>query len=109
MADETGGRLPFSVRFDAASREVVVMMTFGNPPRQTMRRKAFSSLEAVAVAVAEHHHEAFLQATLAGELASAAIAHLGADPGRLEEAVRALSDPASTVPLGAILHGEKQP
>ncbi|MCY0940177.1 MULTISPECIES: hypothetical protein [Streptomyces] len=31
--------------------------------------------------------------------------HLGADPTRLETAVRALSDPTSNVPLGTLLHG----
>lgn len=109
MPEPADEELPFHVRFDADSGEVVVMMTYGNPPRQTMRRKTYASQEALAVAIAGHHHESYLQARLANELASAAITHLGADPGRLQQAIRALSDPTSKVPVGAILRGEKRP
>ncbi|WP_189455913.1 hypothetical protein [Streptomyces abikoensis] len=109
MPEQDADELPFDVRFDADSGEVVVMITYGNPPRQTMRRKTYASQEALAVAIAEHNHEAFLQARLANVLASAAINHLGTDPGRLQRAVRALSDPTNTVPVGSILRGERQP
>ncbi|MGI5338881.1 hypothetical protein ACQEVS_16535 [Streptomyces sp. CA-181903] len=109
MPEPAAAPLPFHVRFDVGTGEVVVMMTFGNPPRQTVRRKTYASTEALAIAIAEHHHESLLQARLADELATAAITHLGADPGRLQQAVRALSDPTSTVPVGSILRGDPQP
>ncbi|GHF62459.1 hypothetical protein GCM10010218_49910 [Streptomyces mashuensis] len=109
MPEQAADELPFRVRFAPETGEVVVMMTYGNPPRQTMRRKTYDSTEALAIAIAEHHHESYLQARLANELAAAAITHLGADPGRLQKAVRALSDPTSTVPVGSILRGERQP
>ncbi|MFD4943558.1 sugar nucleotide-binding protein [Streptomyces sp. NPDC058409] len=37
--------------------------------------------------------------------ASAAVRHLGADPARLDAAVKALSDPTSNIPVSHILHG----
>lgn len=103
MPEPAAGQLPFRVEFDTATREVVVWKTFGVPPRQTMRRKAIASLEALAAEVAIHRHEAFLQHNLAQTLASAAVQHLGADPQSLEAAVKALSDPTSTAPVSQIL------
>ncbi|MFD4144093.1 hypothetical protein [Streptomyces sp. NPDC058572] len=103
MPDPAPVPLPFRVEFDPATREVVVWKTFGNPPHQTMRRKGIGSLEAIAAEVAIHRHEAFLQHNLAQTLASTAVQHLGADPQRLEAAVKALSDPTSTVPVSQIL------
>ncbi|MFF3277220.1 hypothetical protein ACFYWU_40820 [Streptomyces chrestomyceticus] len=96
-------QLPFRVGFDAATSQLVMWKTFGAPPRQTMRRKAIPSLEALAAEVAIHRHEAFLQHSLAQTLASAAVRHLGADSQSLEAAVKALSDPTSTVPVSQIL------
>ncbi|WJV51683.1 hypothetical protein [Streptomyces flavofungini] len=96
-------QLPFRVEFDAATGQLVVWKIFGNPPRQTTRRTPIPSLEALAAEVAVHRHEAFLQHSLAQTLASAAVKHLGADPQHLEAAVKALSDPTSTVPVSQIL------
>ncbi|MFE7115283.1 hypothetical protein ACFU99_07625 [Streptomyces sp. NPDC057654] len=109
MSDPQPGMLPFRVEFDPANREVVVWKTFGVPPRQTMRRKALPSLEALAAEVAIHRHEAFLQHSLAQTLASAAVQHLGADPQRLEAAVKALSDPTGTTPVSQILRRGPMP
>lgn len=105
MPEVPAQQLPFRVAYDAASREVVVWMTFGNGPKQITRRKTYPSLETLAIAVAGHRYEAFLQSRLANTLVQAAVTHLGADPARLETAVRALSDPTSTVPLGILLYG----
>jgi len=101
----TGQQLPFRVDFDQATGQLVLTMTFGVPPKQTTRTTTLPSLEQTAVEVALHRHEAFLQHQLAAALTDAAVRHLGADPGRLEQAVRALSDPASTTPVGRILRG----
>ncbi|MEU5437239.1 hypothetical protein AB0G73_28205 [Streptomyces sp. NPDC020719] len=109
MPESAPDQLPFRVGYDMDTRDIIVWMTFGAGGTQTTRRKVYTSLEATVVAVAEHQHEAYLQARLANELAGAAIKHLGADPQRLKAAVQALSDPTSTVPLGAILHGEATP
>ncbi|WJV51732.1 hypothetical protein [Streptomyces flavofungini] len=109
MPEIAPDELPFRVGYDMDSGAIIVWMTFGAGPRQTTRRKVYTSLEATVIAVAEHQHESFLQARLANELAHAAITHLGADPKRLQAAVRALSDPASTVPVGAILRGDSRP
>lgn len=109
MPEPAAGQLPFRVEFDTATREVVVWKTFGVPPRQTMRRKAIPSLEALAAEVAIHRHEAFLQHNLAQTLASAAVQHLGADPQSLEAAVRALSDPTDTTPVSQILRRGPMP
>jgi hypothetical protein len=109
VPDPAPGTLPFRVEFDPAKREVVVWKTFGVPPRQTMRRKEITSLEALAAEVAVHRHEAFLQHSLAQMLASAAVQHLGADPQRLEAAVKALSNPASTTPISQILRRGPMP
>ncbi|WP_055522808.1 hypothetical protein [Streptomyces graminilatus] len=105
MPEPAPEQLPFRVEFDAAKGEIVVAMTYGVPPQQTMRRKAIPSLEALAVAIAEHRHEAFLQTRLAQHLATAAVQHLGVDPVRLDAAVKALADPTSTVPVSQILRG----
>lgn len=105
MPEVPAEQLPFRVAYDASAREVVVWMTYGNGPKQTTRRKAIPSLEALAIAVAGHRYEAFLQSRLANTLVQAAVTHFGADPARLEAAVRALSDPTSTVPLGTLLYG----
>jgi hypothetical protein len=95
--------LPFRVEHDAKAGRLVVWKTFGNPPQQTMRRKEISTLEELAFEIAVHRHEAFLQHSLAQILASAAVQYLGADSGRLEAAVKALSDPSSSTPVSQIL------
>jgi hypothetical protein len=59
MPEQVPVPLPFRVEFDPAKREVVVSMTYGVPPHQTMRRKVIGSLEALVIAIAEHRHEAF--------------------------------------------------
>lgn len=105
MPEVPAQQLPFRVAYDAAAREGVVWMTFGSGPKQTTRRKTFPSLEALAIAVARHRHEAFLQSRLASTLVQTAVTHLGADPAGLEAAVSALSDPTSTVALGTLLYG----
>ncbi|SFD01845.1 hypothetical protein [Streptomyces aidingensis] len=105
MSDSSASAMPFRVEYREDSGEVVVWMTFGAGPKQTMRRKVFTSLEALVVAVTEHRWEAYLQSSLARELTQAAVDHLGANPQRLQQAVLALSDPASTVPLGELLYG----
>ncbi len=105
MPEPAPGHLPFRVEFDPAKRAVVVWMTFGNPPRQTTRRKEIGSLEALAAEMAIHRHEALLQTRLAQTLQAAAVQKLGADPQRLEAAVKALSDPTSTIPVSQILRG----
>lgn len=102
-------QLPFRIEFDAAQREVVVAMTYGDPPHQRVRRKTIESLEALVTAIAEHRHEAFLQTRLAQHLASAAVQHLGAEPARLEAAVNVLSDPTSTTPVSQLLRGTPPP
>ncbi|MGC5264064.1 ATP-binding protein [Streptomyces cyaneofuscatus] len=111
--DGTGGdghvtaeQMPFRVEYDQGTRELVVWVPLGQGPQQITRRKHIGSLEVLAIAVAAHRHEAFLQRRLADSLVSAAVAHLGADPGRLETAVRELADPTSTVPLGTLLRGD---
>ena len=109
MPDVAPAHWPFRVGFDVETREVIVWMTFGTGPKQTTRRTTITSLEALAVAVAEHRHEAFLQRGLADQLARAAVTYLGADPGRLESAVTALSDPTSTVPASQVLRGTSPP
>ncbi|MFG2586124.1 ATP-binding protein [Streptomyces malaysiensis] len=74
MAKETAvpevppDQLPFRVEYD----EGVVWMTYGSGPKQTARRKAIPSLEALAIAVAGHRYEAFLQGHLAHTLTQAA-------------------------------------
>jgi hypothetical protein len=98
-------QLPFRGEYDERTRELVVWVTYGSGPKQTTRRKAIPSLEALAIAIAGRRYEAFLQGRIAHTLTQAAVTHLGADPARLEAAVRALSDPTSTVPLGTLLHG----
>lgn len=103
--DVAAAQLPFRVECAPGARELVVWMALGHGPKQTTRRRSFRSMEALAVAVATHRHEALLQRQLADALVSAAVEHLGADPGRREEAVRALSDPTSNVPLGISLRG----
>ncbi|WP_455362344.1 hypothetical protein [Streptomyces sp. SYSU K21746] len=102
MPEQPPYPLPFRVEHDAAAGQLVVWKTFGNPPHQTMRRKEIPTLEALAAEVAIHRHEAFLQYSLAQTLTSAAVQHLGADPQRLEAAVKALSNPASTTPVSQI-------
>lgn len=109
MSDSAAGQWPFRVGFDMDSREIIVWMTFGAGPKQTTRRTTIGSLEALAIAVADHRHEAFLQRGLADQLIQAAVTYLGADPGRLESVVRSLSDPASTVPVSQILRGTVPP
>lgn len=93
------------MEFRGDSGEVVVWMIFGAGPKQTMRRKVFTSLEALILAITEHRREAYLQSGLARELTQAAVDHLGADPQHLQRAVLALSNPAGTVPLGELLYG----
>jgi hypothetical protein len=74
-----------------------------------MRRKVIGSLEALVIAIAEHRHEAFLQTRLAQTLAQTAISRLGADPARLNAAVRSLVDPTNATPLGTLLYGTPPP
>ncbi|MYX27444.1 hypothetical protein GTY75_12410 [Streptomyces sp. SID8381] len=93
------------MNYDERSGELMVWMTYGSGPKQTTLRKTITSLKALTIAVAGHRYEAYLQNRLAYTLAQAAVTHLGADPARLEAAVRALSDPTSIVPLGSLLHG----
>jgi hypothetical protein len=109
VPDSAPAQWPFRIGFDMESREVVVWTTYGAAPKQTTRRTTIGSLEALAVAVAEHRYEALLQQGLADQLARAGVTYLGADPARLEAAVAALSDPASTVPVGRILRGTSPP
>lgn len=109
MSEQSQDQLPFRLGHDAESGGIIVWKTFGNRPQQTVRREVIPSLEAAAIAIATHRHEAYLQGRLAHDLASAAVLQLGADPGRLEAAVRALSDPTGTVPLGVLLHGDAPP
>ncbi|WP_042434092.1 hypothetical protein [Streptacidiphilus anmyonensis] len=99
-------QLPFDVRFDPETGQLVLTMTFGVPPEQKTRTTAIPGLEQAAVEIALHRHEARLQQLLAQALSNAAVLHLHADPRRLEQAVAALSDPTSTVPVGRILHGQ---
>ena len=98
-------QLPFHIGFDSATGQLVLAMTFGVPPKQSTRTKVIRTLDQVAVEIALHRHEAHLQQLLTQYLAEAAVRHLGADPARLEAAVKALSDPQSTTPVGRILRG----
>ncbi|MDJ0347181.1 hypothetical protein QMK19_38840 [Streptomyces sp. H10-C2] len=109
MPESAPVQWPFRVGFDMETREVIVWMTFGAGPKQTTRRMTITSLEALAVAVAEHRHEAFLQRGLADQLVRAGVTYLGADPTRLEAAVKALSDPTSAVPVSRVLRGGVPP
>lgn len=105
MPEQTALPLPFRIEFDAQRGEIVVWRRFGEPPRQVERRKVLSSLEELAISAAEHTHESWLHHALAQALIGAAAEHLGADPNRLRTAVRALRDPACTVPVGVLIHG----
>ncbi|GAA1894311.1 hypothetical protein [Streptantibioticus ferralitis] len=105
LPETTPRQLPFQVEYREGTREVVVWMTYGTGPDQTMRRTAFASPEALVAAVAKHRYEAFLQHRLAQALADAAVRHYRLDPARLEAAVRVLSDPTGTVPLATVLFG----
>lgn len=105
MSDAPASQLPFRVEYQETSGKLVMWMTFGSGSKQTTRRKVFTSLEALTIAVADHRYEAFLRNSLAHTLAQAAVAHFGADSARLKAAVTVLSDPTNTVPLGSLLHG----
>ncbi|WP_042383102.1 hypothetical protein [Streptacidiphilus melanogenes] len=98
-------QLPFDVRFDPATGQLNLTMTFGVPPQHKTRTTVIPNLEQAAVEIALHRHEARLQQLLAQALTNAAVQHLHADPQRLEQVIAALSDPTSTVPVGRILHG----
>ncbi|MEY9840508.1 hypothetical protein [Streptacidiphilus sp. EB103A] len=98
-------QLPFHIGFDSATGQLVLSMTFGVPPKQTVKSQVIRTLDQVAVEIALHRHEARLQHLLAQHLADAAVRHFGADRARLEAAVQALSDPDSTTPVGRILRG----
>jgi hypothetical protein len=108
MPEQAPDQMPFTVEYREGTREVVVWMTFGAGPKQTTRRRTFESLEALVIALTEHRHEAMLQNSLADTLADAAVTYFDADPDLLQAAVRALSDPTSTVPLGTLLYGVDQ-
>lgn len=101
--------MPFQITHDESARQLVVWMTYGSGPKQTIRRKEVGSLEALAAAVARHRYEAFLQGRLATELTRAGVDHLGADPTRLEAAVRALLGPGCPVSPGTLPYGPTPP
>lgn len=107
LSEPAGEQLPFTVAFNAQRRQLVVEMTYGQEPKQTRRHQRLASVEAVAFSIAENLNESRLREALADQLAAAAVENLGADPVRLREAVCALSDPTSIVPLGSILHGPR--
>ncbi|MFG3403640.1 hypothetical protein [Streptomyces sp. NPDC048142] len=109
MGETPSEQMPFRIAYDETARHLVMWMTYGSGPKQTIRRKEVGSVEALAVTVARHHYEAFLQGRLADELTRAGVDHLGADPARLEAAVRALLDPACSVSLRTLLHGPTPP
>ncbi|MFJ7949513.1 hypothetical protein ACIQ6K_38880 [Streptomyces sp. NPDC096354] len=102
-----GDQLPFRVAFDHERKELVLMMTFGVEPRQRVTSQLIAGAEAAAVQIALNRHEARMRTHLADAIAEATARFLGVDPQRLEAAVAALSDPTSTVPVGAILSGER--
>jgi len=95
--------LPFRVAFDADSGTVVLWVTLEQRRGQSVRRVEVPSLEALTVAVAEHERESRMHRLLAEALVQAAVDHLGADPVRIYAAAAQLQDPASTIPLGAML------
>ncbi|MEU4095484.1 hypothetical protein [Streptomyces sp. NPDC026673] len=109
MAVEAGAgeQLPFRVAFDPERGQLVLMVTVGMPPRQRVTTQVICSAEDAACQVTLQRHEARLRGQLADMIAEAAVRHLGVDPHRLEAAVAALSDPASSVPASSILHGER--
>lgn len=89
MSEQPVPATPFRVEYREKTREVVVTMTYGVGPQQSTRRTTLDSLDALAAAVAEHRHEAFLREGLARALMGVAVTRLGADPQRLDAAVRA--------------------
>ena len=100
---EAGEQLPFRIAFDADSGKVVLWATVEKQRRQVIRRIEIPSLEALTLAVAEHLRESLVHRLLAESLVQAAVDHLGADPVRIYAAAAQLQDPASTIPLGAML------
>lgn len=109
MGETPSEPMPFRSAYGEAAGQRVVWMTYGSGPKQTVRRKEVGSVEALAVTVARHRCEAVLQGRLADELTRAGVEHLGADPARLQAAVRALLDPACSVSLNTLLHGPTPP
>jgi len=105
MPDPVDEELPFRIAFDADSGTVVLWVTVEQRRGKTIRRVEVPSLEALTVAVAEHERESRMHRLLAEGLVQAAVDHLGADPVRLYAAAAQLQDPASTIPLGAMLSG----
>lgn len=103
---DAGEQLPFRVYFDMARGQLVAMMTLGVPPKQRVTNTIIPSPEHAAYEIALHRHEARLRLLLADAVAEGAVRHFGVDAERLDAAVAALSDPASTVPVGQILRGE---
>lgn len=103
MPDPVDQELPFRIAFDADSGTVVLWVTVEQRRGKSVRRIEVPSLEALTVAVAEHERESRMHRLLAEGLVQAAVDHLGADPVRLYAAAAQLQDPASTIPLGAML------
>ncbi|MFC1428531.1 hypothetical protein ACEZCY_35755 [Streptacidiphilus sp. N1-12] len=96
-------QLPFRIAFDPASGKVILWATVQQRRGQSVRRIEVPSLEALALAVAEHERESRVHRLLAEALVQAAVDHLGADPVRLYAAAAELQDPASTIPLASLL------
>jgi hypothetical protein len=90
-----------------ARGQLVMMMTFGAPPKQRTSSTIIPSLEVAVREITLNRYEADLRGQLAQTLADAAVKHLGADRDRLEAAVESLSDPTSTVPISSILRGNE--
>lgn len=109
MGETPSEPMPFQIAYDETAGQLIVWMTYGSGPKQTVRRKEVGSVEALAVTVARHRYEAFLQGRLADELTRAGVDYLGADSARLQAAVRALLDPACSVSLSTLLHGPTPP
>ncbi|MDX2849299.1 hypothetical protein PV342_12670 [Streptomyces sp. PA03-3a] len=107
MTAEPGDQVPFRVAFDPDGGQLVVMVTVGVPPRQRVTSSVIPNAEQAAYEITLHRHEARLRMQLADMIAEAAVRHLGVDAQRLEDAVAALSDPASSVPVSSILQGER--
>ncbi|MFE2870941.1 hypothetical protein [Embleya sp. NPDC059259] len=101
MAEQPISAPPFRVEYREETGEVVVSMTYGIGPKQSTRRTTLDSLNALITAVAAHRHEAFLREGLARALMGVAVTRLGADPQRLDAAVRAHFHTGPAGPSGA--------
>ncbi|MFF0626759.1 hypothetical protein [Streptomyces sp. NPDC004296] len=103
MPEGSCARLPFQIEFRQASGELVVWQSYGSPPDEKTKRKVIGSVEALVGAIYEHRYEAFLHSRLAQALLYAGITHLGADPARVEAAIKVLADPSDTTPVSEVL------